>query len=62
MRRRMDRYYNETEQKNALQKIKLYDTVYNMEPLNVVGTIDNLNEIDLKELDGTYKTGKNIES
>jgi hypothetical protein len=57
MRRRMDRYYNETEQKERTTKNqKLYDTVYNMEPLNVVGTIDNLNEIDLKELDGTYKT------
>lgn len=53
----MDRYYNETEQKERTTKNqKLYDTVYNMEPLNVVGTIDNLNEIDLKELDGTYKT------
>jgi len=58
MRSRMNRYYyNEDKQKERTKKNQeLYDTVYNMEPLKIVGTIDNLNEIDLKEIDDTLKS------
>ncbi|MDD4036019.1 MAG: hypothetical protein PHS45_01685 [Bacilli bacterium] len=58
MRSRMGRYYSrEEEQKERTKKNQeLYDTVYNMEPLKIVGTIDNLNEINLEEIENTFKS------